>query len=119
MRQLYEFEEQIEDLSHGLKPITRSLWKYRRQVTVEQLGNALQQATESTDDSQHKVLRRLSQTGKFKPAITKCEDHLPLSTDDDTIVKLHGYVKNVIFLHHLEHKVTGISQVTKHLTQIE
>ena len=56
MRQLYEFEEQIEDLSHGLEPMTRSLWKYRRQVTIEQLGNALQQATESTDDSQHKVL---------------------------------------------------------------
>ncbi|XP_068731195.1 E3 ubiquitin-protein ligase rnf213-alpha-like [Montipora capricornis] len=56
VRQLYEFEEQIEDLSHGLKPMTRSLWKYRRQVTVEQLGNALQQITESTDDSQHKVL---------------------------------------------------------------
>ncbi|XP_068735057.1 LOW QUALITY PROTEIN: E3 ubiquitin-protein ligase rnf213-alpha-like [Montipora capricornis] len=55
VRQLYEFEEQIEDLSHGLKPMTRSLWKYRRQVTIEQLGNALQQATESTDHS-HKVL---------------------------------------------------------------
>ena len=57
VRRLYEFEEQIEDPSHNLNPTTRSLWKYRRQVTVEHLGNAFQQADESFDNSQHKVLR--------------------------------------------------------------
>ena len=57
VRRLYEFEEQIEDPSLNLNPTTRSLWKYRRQVTVEHLGNAFQQADDSFDNSQHKVLR--------------------------------------------------------------
>ena len=57
VRRLYEFEEQIEDPSLNLNPTTRSLWKYRRQVTVEHLGNAFQQADESFDKSQHKIPR--------------------------------------------------------------
>ena len=57
MRRLYEFEEQIEDPCLNLNPTTRSLWKYRRQVTVEHLGNTFQQAGESFENSQHKVLR--------------------------------------------------------------
>ena len=57
VRRLYEFEEQIEDPSLNLNPTTRSLWKYRRQVTVEHLGNAFQQADESFDKSQHKILQ--------------------------------------------------------------
>ncbi|XP_067057901.1 E3 ubiquitin-protein ligase rnf213-alpha-like isoform X3 [Acropora muricata] len=57
VRRLYEFEEQIEDPCLNLNPTSRSLWKYRRQVTVERLGNAFQQADESFDKSQHKILR--------------------------------------------------------------
>ena len=57
VRRLYEFEEQIENPCLNLNPTTRSLWKYRRQVTVERLGNAFQQADESFDNSQHKILR--------------------------------------------------------------
>ena len=56
VRQLYEFEEQIEDPTSMLTPMSRSLWKYRRQVTVEHLGNSFQQEAQSTAVNQHKVL---------------------------------------------------------------
>ncbi|XP_074628909.1 E3 ubiquitin-protein ligase rnf213-alpha-like isoform X2 [Acropora palmata] len=73
VRRLYEFEEQIEDPCLNLNPTTRSLWKYRRQVTVEHLGNAFQQADESFDNSQHKILREfLKQEHKLR-----CVQFLP------------------------------------------
>ncbi|XP_015765613.1 PREDICTED: E3 ubiquitin-protein ligase RNF213-like [Acropora digitifera] len=73
VRRLYEFEEQIEDASLNLNPTTRSLWKYRRQVTVEHLGNAFQQADESFDKNQHKILRAfLKQEHKLR-----CVQFLP------------------------------------------
>ena len=56
VRQLYEFEQQIEDPTSMLTPMSRSLWKYRRQVTVEHLGNSFQQETQSTAVNQYKVL---------------------------------------------------------------
>ena len=56
VRQLYEFDEQMEDLSSGVRPMSRSLWKYRRQVTVEHLGNSFQQEALSAGAIQYKVL---------------------------------------------------------------
>lgn len=56
VRQLYEFEQQIEDPTSMLTPMSRSLWKYRRQVTVEHLGNSFQQEAQSTAVNQCKVL---------------------------------------------------------------
>ena len=57
VRQLYEFDEQIEDLSLAMRPMSRSLWKYRRQITVEHLANSFQQEALSVGgDWQYKVL---------------------------------------------------------------
>ena len=56
VRQLYEFEEQIEDPTRLLTPMSRSLWKYRRQVTIEHLGNSFQQESQATAVNQYKVL---------------------------------------------------------------
>ncbi|XP_068759451.1 E3 ubiquitin-protein ligase rnf213-alpha-like isoform X4 [Montipora capricornis] len=73
VRRLYEFEEQQEDPSLNLNPTTRSLWKYRRQVTVEHLGNGFQQADESFDNSRYKILRAfLKQEHKLR-----CVQFLP------------------------------------------
>ena len=56
VRQLYQFDEQMEDLSSGVRPMSRSLWKYRRQITVEHLGNSFQQEALSVGAVQYKVL---------------------------------------------------------------
>ncbi|KAJ7339392.1 hypothetical protein OS493_005787 [Desmophyllum pertusum] len=56
VRQLYEFDEHVEDLTLGVKPMSRSLWKYRGQITVEHLGNSFQQEVLSGGEQQYKVL---------------------------------------------------------------
>ena len=56
MQQLYEFDAHEEDLTQGVKPMSRSLWKYRRQVTVEHLGNSFQQEVLSGEEQRQKVL---------------------------------------------------------------
>ena len=56
VRTLYEFDEQKEDLNLGVKPMSRSLWKYRRQITVEHLANSFQQEALSAGVNQNKVL---------------------------------------------------------------
>ncbi|KAJ7339378.1 hypothetical protein OS493_005772 [Desmophyllum pertusum] len=56
VRQLYEFDEHVEELTLGVKPMSRSLWKYRRQITVEHLGNSFQQEVLSGGQQQYKVL---------------------------------------------------------------
>ena len=56
MRQLYEFDAHIEDFSQGVKPMSKALWKYRRQITVEHLGNSFQQQVLSGGEQQCKVL---------------------------------------------------------------
>ena len=56
MQLLYEFDAHEEDLTQGVKPMTRSLWKYRRQITVEHLGNSFQQEVLSGGEQRHKVL---------------------------------------------------------------
>ena len=56
MRQLYEFDAKIEDFRHGVKPMSKDLWKYRRQITVEHLGNSFQQQVLSGGEQQCKVL---------------------------------------------------------------
>lgn len=64
MQQLYKFDKQIEGL--GVNPMTRSLWKYRRQITVEQVGTSFQQETLSAGGDQFKVL------GAFLKQVTLC-----------------------------------------------
>ena len=56
VRQLYEFDAKIEDFSQGVKPMSKDLWKYRRQITVEHLGNSFQQQVLSGGEQQCKVL---------------------------------------------------------------
>ena len=56
VRTLYEFDEQKEDLNLGVKPMSRSLWKYRRQINVEHLANSFQQEALSAGVNQYKVL---------------------------------------------------------------
>lgn len=56
VRTLYEFDEHKEDLNLGVKPMSRSLWKYRRQITVEHLANSFQQEALSAGVNQNKVL---------------------------------------------------------------
>ena len=56
MRQLYEFDAKIEDFTQGVKPMSKGLWKYRRQITVEHLGNSFQQQVLSGGEQQCKVL---------------------------------------------------------------
>ena len=56
VRTLYEFDEQKENPNLGVKPMSRSLWKYRRRITVEHLVNSFQQEALSADEDQYKVL---------------------------------------------------------------
>ena len=56
VRTLYEFDEQKENPNLGVKPMSRSLWKYRRRITVEHLANSFQQEALSADEDQYKVL---------------------------------------------------------------
>ncbi len=56
MRQIYEFDAHVEDLTQGVRPMSRALWKYRRQITVEHLGNSFQQEVLSGGEERYKVL---------------------------------------------------------------
>ena len=56
VRQVYEFDAHVEDLTLGVRPMSRALWKYRRQITVEHLGNSFQQEVLSGGEEQYKVL---------------------------------------------------------------
>ena len=42
VRQLYKFDEHVEDLSRGVRPMSCSLWKYRQHITVEELSSSFQ-----------------------------------------------------------------------------
>ena len=42
VRQLYKFDEHMEDLSQGVRPMSFSLWKYRQHITVEDLSSSFQ-----------------------------------------------------------------------------
>ena len=42
VRQLYKFDEHVEDLSQGVRPMSFSLWKYRQHITVEDLSSSFQ-----------------------------------------------------------------------------
>ena len=56
MRQLYEFDEHVEDLSQGVTTMSRSLWKYRQHITVEDLGSSFQKEVLSGGRQEYKVL---------------------------------------------------------------
>ena len=56
VRQLYEFDEQIKDLSQGVRPMSRALWKYRHRITVEQLSSSFQREVLSGGGGKFKVL---------------------------------------------------------------
>ena len=56
VRQLYEFDEQIKDLSQGVRPLSRVLWKYRHRITVEQLSSSFQREVLSGGGGKFKVL---------------------------------------------------------------
>ena len=84
VRQLYEFEEQIEDPTRLLTPMSRSLWKYRRQVTIEHLGNSFQQEAQSMDVNQYKVL------GAFLKQVTIGEVCMvDVSAGDPMLPRIH------------------------------
>jgi len=53
---MYEFDAHVEDVTQGVKPMSQALWKYRRQITVEHLGNSFQQQVLSGGEQQCKVL---------------------------------------------------------------
>ena len=56
VRQLYEFDEQVEDLSQGVRPMSRALWKYRHHITVEELSSSFQREVLSGGGEEFKVL---------------------------------------------------------------
>ena len=56
VRQLHEFDEQMEDLSQGVRPMSRALWKYRHHITVEELSSSFQREVLSGDGGKFKVL---------------------------------------------------------------
>ncbi|XP_022801883.1 E3 ubiquitin-protein ligase rnf213-alpha-like [Stylophora pistillata] len=56
VRELNEFDEQVEDLSQGVWPMSRSLWKYRQTVTVEGLSSCFQREVLSSGEQEYKVL---------------------------------------------------------------
>ena len=56
VRQLYEFDEQMEDLSQGVRPMSRALWKYRHHITVEELSSSFQKEVLSGGGGKFKVL---------------------------------------------------------------
>ena len=56
VRQLHEFDEQMEDLSQGVRPMSRALWKYRHHITVEELSSSFQKEVLSGGGGKFKVL---------------------------------------------------------------
>ena len=56
LRQLYEFDEQVEDLSQGVRPMSRALWKNRHHVTVTELSSSFQREVLSGGGKEFKVL---------------------------------------------------------------
>ncbi|XP_022796393.1 E3 ubiquitin-protein ligase rnf213-alpha-like isoform X3 [Stylophora pistillata] len=56
VRQLYEFDEHVEDLSQGVRPMSRSLWKYRQHITVEDLSSSFQREVFYGGKDEFKVL---------------------------------------------------------------
>ena len=56
VRQLYGFDEQVEDLSQGVRPMSRTLWKYRHHITVEELSSSFQREVLSGGGEEFKVL---------------------------------------------------------------
>ena len=56
MRQLYEFDEHVEDLSQGVTPMSRALWKYRQHITVENLWSSFQKEVISGGEQEYRVL---------------------------------------------------------------
>ena len=56
VRQLYEFDEKVEDLSQGVRPMSRALWKYRRHITIEKLSSSFQREVLSGGGGKFKVL---------------------------------------------------------------
>ncbi|XP_022803330.1 E3 ubiquitin-protein ligase rnf213-alpha-like isoform X2 [Stylophora pistillata] len=56
VRQLYEFDEQEEDLSEGVRPMSRALWKYRQHITIEGLSSSFQREVLSGGEQEYKVL---------------------------------------------------------------
>ncbi|XP_022800358.1 E3 ubiquitin-protein ligase rnf213-alpha-like [Stylophora pistillata] len=56
VRQLYEFDEQVEDLSLGIRPMSRALWKYRQHITVEELSSSFQREVLSGGEEEFKLL---------------------------------------------------------------
>ena len=56
VRQLHEFDEQMEDLSQAVRPMSRALWKYRHHITVEELSSSFQREVLSGDGGKFKVL---------------------------------------------------------------
>ena len=56
VRQLYEFDEQVEDLSQGVRPMSRTLWRYRHHITVEELSSSFQREVLSGGGEEFKVL---------------------------------------------------------------
>ena len=56
VRQLYKFDEQEEDLSEGVRPMSRALWKYRQHITIEGLSSSFQREVLSGGEQEYKVL---------------------------------------------------------------
>ena len=54
--QLYEFDEQVEYLSQGFRPMSRALWKYRHHITVTELSSSFQREVLSGGGKEFKVL---------------------------------------------------------------
>ena len=56
VRQLYEFDEQVEGLSQGVRPMSLALWKYRHHITVTELSSSFQREVLSGGGKEFKVL---------------------------------------------------------------
>ena len=56
VRQLYKFDEHVEDLSQGVRPMSYTLWKYRQHITVEDLSSSFQREVLYGGEQEYKVL---------------------------------------------------------------
>lgn len=56
VRQLYKFDEYVEDLSQGVRPMSYTLWKYRQHITVEDLSSSFQREVLFGGEQEYKVL---------------------------------------------------------------
>ena len=56
VRQLYKFDEHVEDLSQGVRPMSYTLWKYRQHITVEDLSSSFQREVLFGGEQEYKVL---------------------------------------------------------------